>query len=80
MALNENTGEFDLGKFLDGIAHTFAADAAALHAEAHQAIRGHGGAFLDDHPNRAEEIYSNVLHYFSLNGIVGIKKPAATAA
>jgi acetyl esterase len=31
----------------------------------------HGGAFLDGHPNRTEEIYSNVLHYFSRNGIVG---------
>jgi acetyl esterase/lipase len=32
----------------------------------------HGGAFLDGHPNRTEEIYSNVLHYFSRNGIVGV--------
>jgi acetyl esterase/lipase len=31
----------------------------------------HGGAFLDGHPNRTEEIYSNVLHYFARNGIVG---------
>src|SRR5260370_26119286 len=32
----------------------------------------HGGAFLDGHRNRTEEIYSNVLHYFARNGIVGI--------
>jgi acetyl esterase/lipase len=32
----------------------------------------HGGAFLDGHPNRSEEIYSNVLHYFARHGIVGI--------
>jgi acetyl esterase len=32
----------------------------------------HGGAFLDGHPNRTEEIYSNVLHYFAWNGIVGV--------
>ncbi|SHG03087.1 alpha/beta hydrolase [Bradyrhizobium erythrophlei] len=32
----------------------------------------HGGAFLDGHPNRTEEIYSNVLHYFARNGIVGL--------
>ena len=48
----------------------------------------HGGAFLDGHPNRTEEIYSNVLHYFARHGIVGVntgyrlagdaKYPAAT--
>jgi acetyl esterase len=32
----------------------------------------HGGAFLDGHPNRTEEIYSNVLHYFARNRIVGL--------
>jgi len=32
----------------------------------------HGGAFLDGHRNRTEEIYSNVLRYFGRNGIVGI--------
>jgi acetyl esterase/lipase len=32
----------------------------------------HGGAFLDGHPNRTEQIYSNVLHYFARHGIVGI--------
>lgn len=32
----------------------------------------HGGAFLDGHPNRTEEIYSNVLHYFARNGNVGV--------
>jgi acetyl esterase/lipase len=32
----------------------------------------HGGAFLDGHPNRSEEIYSNVLHYFARYGIAGI--------
>jgi acetyl esterase/lipase len=32
----------------------------------------HGGAFLDGHRNRTEEIYSNVLHYFARNGVVGI--------
>jgi acetyl esterase len=32
----------------------------------------HGGAFLDGHPNRSEEIYSNVLHYFARHGIAGI--------
>src|ERR1700749_2534880 len=29
----------------------------------------HGGAFLDGHPNRTKEIYSNVLRYFARNGI-----------
>ena len=32
----------------------------------------HGGAFLDGHPNRTEEIYSNVLHYFARNRHVGV--------
>lgn len=32
----------------------------------------HGGAFLDGHPNRTNEIYSNVLRYFARNGILGI--------
>jgi acetyl esterase len=32
----------------------------------------HGGAFLDGNPNRTEEIYSNVLHYFARHGMVGI--------
>lgn len=32
----------------------------------------HGGAFLDGHRNRTDEIYSNVLYYFARNGIVGI--------
>jgi acetyl esterase/lipase len=32
----------------------------------------HGGAFLDGHRNRTEEIYANVLHYFARHGIVGI--------
>jgi acetyl esterase/lipase len=32
----------------------------------------HGGAFLDGHPNRTEQIYSNVLHFFARHGIVGI--------
>jgi acetyl esterase len=48
----------------------------------------HGGAFLDGHPNRTEEIYSNVLHFFARHGVVGVnagyrlateaKYPAAT--
>jgi acetyl esterase len=32
----------------------------------------HGGAFLDGHPNRTEQIYSNVLYYFARHGIAGI--------
>src|SRR3569833_2975102 len=32
----------------------------------------HGGAFLDGHRNRTDEIYANVLRYFARNGIVGI--------
>lgn len=32
----------------------------------------HGGAFLDGHRNRSEEIYSNVLRYFARHGIVGV--------
>jgi acetyl esterase/lipase len=32
----------------------------------------HGGAFLDGHRNRTDEIYANVLHFFARNGIVGI--------
>jgi acetyl esterase len=32
----------------------------------------HGGAFLDGHRNRSEEIYSNILYYFARNGVVGI--------
>jgi len=48
----------------------------------------HGGAFLDGHPNRTDQIYSNVLQYFARHGVVGInlgyrlagdaKYPAAT--
>jgi len=32
----------------------------------------HGGAFLDGHRNRTEEIYANVPRYFARHGIVGI--------
>jgi acetyl esterase len=32
----------------------------------------HGGAFLDGHRNRSDEIYSNVLYYFARHGVVGI--------
>lgn len=32
----------------------------------------HGGAFLDGHRNRSEEIYSNVTTYFARHGVVGI--------
>lgn len=32
----------------------------------------HGGAFLDGHRNRTDEIYSNVSWYFAGHGIVGI--------
>jgi acetyl esterase/lipase len=32
----------------------------------------HGGAFLDGHPNRTGQIYSNVLYYFARHGISGI--------
>lgn len=32
----------------------------------------HGGAFMDGHRNRTDEIYSNVLYYFARHGIVGI--------
>jgi acetyl esterase len=32
----------------------------------------HGGAFVDGHPNRTEEIYSNVLHFFARHGLVGV--------
>jgi acetyl esterase/lipase len=32
----------------------------------------HGGAFLDGHRNRTDQIYANVLHYFARNGVVGI--------
>jgi acetyl esterase len=32
----------------------------------------HGGAFLDGHRNRTDEIYANVLRYFARNGVVGI--------
>jgi acetyl esterase/lipase len=32
----------------------------------------HGGAFIEGHRNRTDEIYSNVLHYFARHGIVGI--------
>ncbi len=32
----------------------------------------HGGAFLDGHRNRTDEIYANVLHFFARHGIVGI--------
>jgi acetyl esterase/lipase len=48
----------------------------------------HGGAFLDGHPNRTDQIYSNILQYFARHGIVGLnmgyrlagdaKYPAAT--
>ncbi len=32
----------------------------------------HGGAFVDGHRNRTDEIYSNVTWYFARHGIVGI--------
>jgi acetyl esterase/lipase len=32
----------------------------------------HGGAFLDGHRNRTDQIYGNVLRYFAANGVVGI--------
>lgn len=32
----------------------------------------HGGAFLDGHRNRTDEIYANVLRYFARNDVVGI--------
>lgn len=32
----------------------------------------HGGAFLDGHRNRSNEVYSNVTTYFARQGIVGI--------
>jgi acetyl esterase len=32
----------------------------------------HGGAFLDGHRNRTDEIYANVLHFFARHGVVGI--------
>ncbi|MGY4330864.1 acetyl esterase [Bradyrhizobium sp. LB7.2] len=32
----------------------------------------HGGAFLDGHRNRTDEIYANILRYFARNGVVGI--------
>ncbi len=32
----------------------------------------HGGAFVEGHRNRSDEIYANVLYYFARHGIVGI--------
>jgi acetyl esterase len=32
----------------------------------------HGGAFLDGHRNRTDDIYANVLRYFARNGVLGI--------
>jgi acetyl esterase/lipase len=32
----------------------------------------HGGAFVEGHRNRTEEIYANVLRYFARHGVVGI--------
>jgi acetyl esterase len=32
----------------------------------------HGGAFVDGQPNRSQEIYANVLHYFGRHGVVGV--------
>lgn len=32
----------------------------------------HGGAFLDGHRNRTDQIYANVLRYFARNGVLGI--------
>src|SRR5690349_15203125 len=32
----------------------------------------HGGAFVDGHRNRSDEIYSNITYYFARHGIVGI--------
>jgi acetyl esterase len=40
----------------------------------------HGGAFLDGHPNRTEEIYSNVLQYFARQGILGVNAGYRLAA
>ena len=32
----------------------------------------HGGAFLDGHRKRTDQIYANVLRYFAANGVAGI--------
>jgi acetyl esterase/lipase len=32
----------------------------------------HGGAFLDGHRNRTDQIYANVLRYFAAHGVIGI--------
>lgn len=32
----------------------------------------HGGAFVDGHRNRTEQVYANVLHYFSRHGVLGM--------
>ena len=32
----------------------------------------HGGAFLDGHRNRTDEVYSNVLYFFARHGVVGV--------
>jgi acetyl esterase/lipase len=32
----------------------------------------HGGAFIEGHRNRTDEIYSNVLYYFARHGVVGV--------
>jgi acetyl esterase/lipase len=32
----------------------------------------HGGAFLDGHRNRTDEIYANVTRYFARHGVVGV--------
>lgn len=32
----------------------------------------HGGAFIEGHRNRTDEIYSNVLYYFARHGLVGV--------
>ncbi|HEX9466578.1 MAG TPA: alpha/beta hydrolase [Alphaproteobacteria bacterium] len=32
----------------------------------------HGGAFVDGHRNRTDEIYANVSYYFARHGIVGV--------
>jgi acetyl esterase/lipase len=32
----------------------------------------HGGAFVDGHRNRSDEIYANVLYYFARQGCVGV--------
>lgn len=49
----------------------FSPEAAATAPRA-ALLFAHGGAFVEGHRNRSDEIYANVLYFFARHGIVGV--------